>query len=137
MSPRCLFISVSHSFSESLSAIFFFLFLFSSSISFFLFFPCIPSSVLPSPFLLYLILPFSFSNPFFPFFTRCSFFPFLPFFFPLFSPFLFLHFSLSVFHLFFHLPLSLYRQLLQCTIPLFNVFDTFFSLCSSLPHKSV
>ncbi len=101
----------------SLSAIFFYLFLFSSSISYYLFFPCIPSFVFLSPFLLYLILPCSCSNLFSLFLFSLSFSPvlfslfiFSSYFFCLYFYFLFFTLfplSLSVFLPFFLLPFPL------------------------------
>ncbi len=94
---RCLFISFSHSFSVSLSAIFFYLFLFPAQSLFIYSHSSIPFSVLPSPFLFYPILPFSYSNLFSPFrFSSFIFsFSFYPF---LFSPFLFLPFFFLPFY---------------------------------------
>jgi hypothetical protein len=127
MSPRCLFISVSHSFSESLSAIFFYLFLFSSSISFYFFlflypFFCFDFSI-PS----FLIPPFSRSLLSFAFFSFYFLF-FLPFFFSFFLIF----FILSSF-LFAHVRIaSANKSMLASFLSILSVF-----LLSVLQEKAV
>jgi hypothetical protein len=124
MSPRCLFISVSYSSSVSLSAISF----------------CFPAQslllsllVLPSPFLFYPILPFSYSNLFSPFLfsSFISSFSFYPF---LFSPFLFLPlFFFLYFFPFFFLP---FLFLSFFFLPFFILAFFFLPLFFSLPFFS-